>query len=76
MRVPKSTRQFRALVLTTVVSAAITLIGGLALRGDTVRTVHVISLFFGGVASGASFAQMMAVARTRRVEREKATPTA
>jgi hypothetical protein len=63
-------------VLTTVISAAITLIGGLAIRGETVRTVHVISLFFGGVAAGASFAKTVAVARARRVERDEVTPTA
>lgn len=75
MRAPRSARQFRALVLTTVLSAAVTLIGGLELRGKTVRTVHILTLFFGGVAAGASFAQTITVMHARRNERTVETPT-
>lgn len=72
----KAPKRVRLLVLATVLSAAITLIGGLELRGKTVRTVHILTLFFGGVASGASLAQTMAAVRARRAERTGATPAA
>jgi hypothetical protein len=64
-------RTIRREVLVFVVSTGLALFSAFQMIGHTVRAVHVLSIFAGGLGVGASLANLRRRLRERSAERER-----
>jgi len=62
-------RSVRRELLTTVISVAVSLFGAIDLIGHPARTVHVLTIFAGGLGAGVGLARLIDRWRAGRAER-------
>jgi len=60
-------RSVRRELLTTVISVAVSLFGAIDLIGHPARTVHVLTIFAGGLGAGVGLARLIDRWRAERV---------